>query len=64
MSSSKRSSLQGKKTYIAVGVLIAYLLGCQIANKKPDETIVGILGSLIAAALRNGMSSATQGNPQ
>ena len=53
--------LRGKKTYIAVGVLIAYLIGCQIAKAKPDETIVGILGSLIAAALRSGMDS-TQGS--
>lgn len=61
MSTSKRSNLQGKKTYIVAGVTIAYLIGCQIAKAKPDETILGILGSLLAAALRSGMQS-TQGS--
>lgn len=52
--------MKGKRTYAVAFIAVAYLIGCQFTKQKPEETILGILGSLGLASLRAGMSSDTK----
>jgi hypothetical protein len=49
--------MKGKRTYAVAFIAVGYLIACQFTKQKPEETILGILGSLGLASLRAGMSS-------
>lgn len=52
--------MKGKRTYAVAFIAVAYLVACQFTKQKPEETILGILGSLGLASLRAGMQSDTK----